>query len=148
MKATVLDEAGKAVILTMGTYGIGVSRVVAAAIEQHHDENGIIWPQAMAPFQLALVALDYHKSERVRTAADQLYQQLQQAGIDVLFDDRKDRAGVLFADMDLIGIPHRLVISERRLEAGTLEYKQRSSGEVKEIELAKAVDFFVGLLTT
>lgn len=141
MRATVLDESGKAVTLTMGTYGIGVSRVVAAAIEQNHDKNGIIWPENMAPFQIALVPIDYHKSYRVREFAESLYKKLQQAGFEVLMDDRKERAGVLFADMDLIGIPHRLVISERRLDAGTLEYKTRNSDDIQEINIDEVITF-------
>lgn len=141
MRATVLDESGKAVTLTMGTYGIGVSRVVAAAIEQNHDKNGIIWPENMAPFQIALVPIDYHKSYRVREFAESLYKKLQQAGFEVLMDDRKERAGVLFADMDLIGIPHRLVISERRLDAGTLEYKARNSDDIQEINIDEVITF-------
>ncbi|MEK7321652.1 MAG: proline--tRNA ligase, partial [Pseudomonadota bacterium] len=105
MNATCLDETGRAVVMTMGCYGIGVSRVVAAAIEQNHDANGIIWPAAIAPFQAVIIPISMHKSTRQQTAAETLYQQLRQAGIDVLFDDRKERAGILFADMDLIGIP-------------------------------------------
>lgn len=141
LEAKVLDETGKAVTLTMGCYGIGVSRIVGAAIEQNHDEFGIVWPTAMAPFQVVLVPIDYYKSYRVKEAAEKLYEQLQQAGFEVLFDDRKERAGVLFADMDLIGIPHRLVISERRLDAGTLEYKERSSGETEELNISQVIDF-------
>jgi prolyl-tRNA synthetase len=123
--ATVLDQNGKAVALKMGCYGVGISRIVAAAIEQNHDGRGIIWPEAMAPYQVALVPLHRHKSHRVREASDKLYAELKDLGVDVLMDDRKERPGVLFADMDLIGIPHRIVISDRGLDAGTVEYKYR-----------------------
>ena len=131
MDATVLDEGGKAVTPLMGCYGIGVSRIVAAAIEQNHDEHGIIWPQAMAPFVVALVPVQMHKSYRVREVAEKLYDDLCAAGIDVLFDDRKERPGVMFADMDLIGIPHRLIVGERGIDAGTLEYKSRTGEEAQ-----------------
>ena len=112
-----------------------------ASIEQHHDEHGIIWPTAMAPFQIALVPMNYHKSQRVREAADQLYKELLSVGYEVLLDDRNERAGVLFADMDLIGIPHRLVLGERGLDAGTIEYKARTSKDVEQIELVELLDF-------
>ncbi len=125
MNATVVDEQGSTVPIIMGCYGIGVSRVVAAAIEQHYDENGIVWPAAMAPFQVALLPLNAHKSQRLRAAAESLYQSLLQTGVDVLLDDREARPGVMFADMDLIGVPHRLVLSERHLDAGQVEYKGR-----------------------
>jgi len=139
MGATVLDEKGKGVALQMGCYGIGVSRIVAAAIEQNHDENGIIWPDSMAPFTLALVPMQMHKSYRVREAAEKLYQELMDNNFDVLFDDRKERPGVMFADMDLIGIPHRLVVSERGLDKGIVEYKARGSGETQELPLKSCV---------
>jgi len=126
MNATVLDENGKSVAMDMGCYGIGVSRLVAAAIEQNHDDSGIIWPAALAPFQIAIVTLNGHKSEPVSAAGEKLYEQLQQAGYDVLLDDRKERPGVKFADLELIGIPHRVVISDRGIEAGTYEYKGRA----------------------
>jgi prolyl-tRNA synthetase len=133
MKATVLDEQGKAVNMFMGCYGIGVSRVVAAAIEQNHDANGIIWPDALAPFQVVLVPMNYQKSARVMQAADALYESFKAAGIDVLLDDRDARPGVKFADSELIGIPHRIVIGERGLDAGTLEYRHRRGAESIEI---------------
>ena len=117
--------------MTMGCYGIGVSRVVAAAIEQNHDDRGILWPSALAPFEVALVPIQYHRSIRLAEAADALYQSLTDAGIQVLFDDRKERPGVMFADMDLIGIPHRLVLSERGLDAGEVEYKARSGADAE-----------------
>jgi prolyl-tRNA synthetase len=141
MNATCLDEGGQTVIMTMGCYGIGVSRVVAAAIEQNYDDNGIIWPDAIAPFQVVLIPMNMHKSERLQTAAVQLYQRLLKAGIDVLFDDRKDRAGVMFADMDLIGIPHRLVFGERGLDKGELEYKHRRDKDAQPIALDEVVNF-------
>lgn len=129
LNATVLDENGKNKTILMGCYGIGVTRIVAAAIEQNHDDRGIIWPTAIAPFQLALLALNSHKSQRLREAAEALYQELQQAGIDVLFDDRNVRPGVMFADMELIGIPHRIVLSERGLDNNEIEYKGRTDSE-------------------
>jgi prolyl-tRNA synthetase len=133
MKATVLDEQGKAVNMFMGCYGIGVTRVVAAAIEQNHDANGIIWPDALAPFQVVLVPMNYQKSARVMEAADKLYEAFNAAGIDVLLDDRDARPGVKFADAELIGIPHRIVVGERGLDAGTLEYRHRRDTESTEI---------------
>lgn len=141
MNATVLDENGKAVVMEMGCYGIGVTRVVAAAIEQNHDSNGIIWPEALAPFTVALVPLNYDKSELVREKADALYAALTSIGIDIFLDDRKERPGVKFADMELIGIPHRLVISERGLNAGTLEYKHRRDAESRDISADDALQF-------
>lgn len=142
MNATVLDVNGKSIIMEMGCYGIGVTRVVAAAIEQNHDDNGIIWPDALAPFTVALVPLNYDKSDTVRAKADELYEQLSRAGIDVLLDDRKERPGVKFADMELIGIPHRVVISERGLGNGMLEYKGRRDSESRDV----AVDEIIPLL--
>jgi prolyl-tRNA synthetase len=133
MKASCLDESGTAVTLTMGCYGIGVSRVVAAAIEQHHDVRGIIWPEAIAPFQVALVPINMHRSERLRQAVDATYEQLTAGGFEVLLDDRKERPGVMFADMELIGIPHRIVMSDRGLDAGTVEYKHRRDHENQDI---------------
>uniref|UniRef100_UPI000B0263FF His/Gly/Thr/Pro-type tRNA ligase C-terminal domain-containing protein n=1 Tax=Marinobacterium profundum TaxID=1714300 RepID=UPI000B0263FF len=133
--ATVLDENGKAKVMDMGCYGIGVSRVVASAIEQNHDAKGIIWPDSIAPFHVALVPLNYDKSDDVKALADRLYQDLQQAGYDVLLDDRKERPGVKFADMELIGIPHRVVISDRGIAAGTLEYKGRRDSENQDIAI-------------
>ncbi|MBB5322470.1 proline--tRNA ligase [Marinobacter oulmenensis] len=143
MNATVLDENGKAAILEMGCYGIGVSRIVAAAIEQNHDDKGIIWPQAIAPFEVAIVTLNGHKSPVVAEAGEKLYEQLRQAGYDVLLDDRNDRPGVKFADIELIGIPHRLVVSERGLGAGTLEYKGRTDEEKQDIPVEEALSFLV-----
>lgn len=125
MGAEILDEQGRNHPIQMGCYGIGVTRIVAAAIEQNHDARGIIWPEALAPFRLVLIPINAHKSQRLREAADALYEQLQAAGYDVLYDDRGLRPGVMFADAELIGIPHRLVISERGLDEGQLEYKGR-----------------------
>lgn len=125
MNCTVLNEAGKNSVMEMGCYGIGVTRVVASAIEQNNDDKGIIWPDAIAPYTLVIVPMNLHKSPRVAEAAEQLYKELQAMGIDVLFDDRNERPGVMFADAELIGIPHRLVIGERGLDAGTIEYKHR-----------------------
>jgi prolyl-tRNA synthetase len=125
LQATVLDEAGKPVVMYMGCYGIGVTRIVAAAIEQNHDAAGIIWPEPIAPFSVVLVPLNAPKSPKVRELAEQLYASLQAAGIDVLLDDRDARPGVKFADAELLGIPHRLVISDRGIEAGKLEYRHR-----------------------
>jgi prolyl-tRNA synthetase len=141
MKATCLDESGQAVELVMGCYGIGVSRVVAAAIEQNHDAKGIVWPAPIAPFQVALVPIHMHKSMRLRDAVENLYKELQEAGLEVLLDDRRERPGVMFADMELIGIPHRIVFSEKGLDAGTLEYKPRVGEEAREIALADAAVF-------
>lgn len=141
MKANCLDENGEATTLLMGCYGIGVSRIVAAAIEQNHDDKGIIWPISIAPFQLALVPIHMHKSQRLREAVMDLYEKFRDAGIDVLLDDRRERPGVMFADMELIGIPHRFVFSERGLDAGTLEYKGRTDAENSDIQLDTAIEF-------
>ncbi len=141
MNATVLDENGKSTVMAMGCYGIGVTRVVAAAIEQNYDDNGIIWPEALAPFNVALVPLNYDKSEEVQAKADELYEALRKAGVDVLLDDRKERPGVKFADMELMGLPHRLVISDRGLKNGTLEYKGRRDSESRDIPVEEALDF-------
>ncbi|QGP55243.1 Proline--tRNA ligase [Piscirickettsia salmonis] len=139
MQATVLDESGKQTVLEMGCYGIGVSRIVAAAIEQNHDEQGIIWPEAMAPFQIVIIGINYNKSAEVKRVADNLYHAMQEQGIDVMLDDRKERPGVLFADADLIGIPHRLVIGERGLKNNQIEYKSRATGNSEEIQLDQAI---------
>ena len=140
MKAACLDENGEAVTLYMGCYGIGVSRIVAAAIEQNHDDRGIIWPGTLAPYQLALIPINAHKSQRLRAAVEDLYQRLVDGGIDVLLDDRKERPGVMFADMELIGIPHRFVFSERGLDNNTLEYKGRRDEQRVDIPLDNAVE--------
>jgi len=135
MNATVLNENGKATIMEMGCYGIGVSRIVASAIEQNHDDKGIIWPLSIAPFQIVLIPLNMHKSELVADKTEALYLQLKQLGIDVFMDDRNERPGFKFADMELIGIPHRIVISDRGLKNGTLEYKGRSDEENQDIAI-------------
>ncbi|MGE4261999.1 proline--tRNA ligase [Shewanella sp.] len=141
MNATVLDENGKSQIMLMGCYGVGVSRIVAAAIEQNHDDRGIIWPDAIAPFKVGILPMNMHKSHRVTDIAEQLYKDLQAAGIEVLFDDRKERPGVMFADMELLGIPHTIVIGDRNIDAGVFEYKNRRTGEKQEIPMAEIVDF-------
>ncbi len=147
MRATVLDEQGREVVMYMGCYGIGVTRVVAAAIEQNHDASGICWPDALAPFQVVLVPLNYDKSADVRAAADQLYADFTAAGVEVLLDDRDARPGVKFADSELIGIPHRIVIGERSLKAGKLEYRHRRAAESTEIALDDPVGFVKAKLT-
>ncbi len=141
MNATVLNEEGRAQVMIMGCYGIGITRVVAAAIEQNNDAKGIIWPQALAPFDIALLPMNMHSSSKVMEKAEQLYAELKAAGFDVLFDDRKARPGVMFADMELIGIPHRIVVSDKGLDAGTLEYKGRKDGENQHIAIGEIVDF-------
>lgn len=140
MNATVLDENGKAVTMTMGCYGIGVSRVVAAAIEQNHDDRGIIWPEAIAPFQLAICPINMQKSQRLRDAVENIYGDLQEMGINVMLDDRGERPGVMFADMELIGIPHRIVLSDRGLDAGTFEYKGRSDADKQDLPLEQLIE--------
>jgi len=141
MGATVLDQNGHERTMVMGCYGIGISRIVAAAIEQNHDQHGIIWPEPMSPAQVALLLLNPKKLPEVTAAAEQLYDDLQRAGIEVLFDDRDARPGVKFADADLIGIPHRLVIGERGLKDGRLEYRHRASGEERQLELGHVLEF-------
>ena len=143
LKATVLDENGKAQVMEMGCYGIGVSRVVAAAIEQNFDDKGIIWPASIAPFDVAIIAMNYDKSEAVRNECERLYQELSAQGLDVILDDRKERPGVKFADCELIGIPHRLVVGDKGLEKGQLEYKSRTAGENQDVPMAEAVDFIL-----
>jgi prolyl-tRNA synthetase len=146
LKAAVLDEAGREVTLLMGCYGIGVTRVLAAAIEQNHDERGIIWPEPLAPFQVALLALNLQQSERVREVADRLYAELSSRGIEVLYDDRDARPGVKFADADLLGIPHRLVVAERGLQAGRLEYRHRRDPESTEFPADEVAAFLAARL--
>ncbi|MBF6649508.1 proline--tRNA ligase [Methylobacter sp. BlB1] len=141
MKADIINEAGKNQTMIMGCYGIGISRVVAAAIEQNHDDKGIIWPDSLAPFQVALCPMNMHKSERLKEASEKLYQDLQAAGIEVLFDDRKVRAGFMFSDMELIGIPHRIVVGDRGLDTGTVEYKARTEQDSQEIPSTEIIDF-------
>ena len=147
MGAVVLDDEGRAVPLVMGCYGIGVTRVVAAAIEQNHDDRGIVWPEAIAPFDVALLPMNMHKSVRLREAAEQLYADLAAAGIDVLFDDRQVRPGVMFADTELIGIPHRVVVGDRGLDNGTVEYRHRRDSESSDVALDNIVHQIQSLTT-
>ncbi|MBC7982742.1 MAG: proline--tRNA ligase [Candidatus Obscuribacterales bacterium] len=148
LKATVLDEQGKAAVMYMGCYGIGVTRVVAAAIEQNHDERGIMWPEPLAPFVVSLIPINMHRSERVRVTTDQLYQTLNAAGIEALYDDRDMRPGVKFADDELLGIPHRFVIGEKSLERGVLEYRNRRAAENVEVPIDDALAFLREQLRT
>jgi len=141
MSATYLDENGQTKVMEMGCYGIGVSRIVGAAIEQGNDERGIIFPKSMAPFEVVVCAIGYDKSETVRVAANKLHDDLQAAGVDVLLDDRGERPGVMFAEADLMGIPHRLVIGERGLAEGSVEYKARIEADAKSVPLASVVEF-------
>jgi prolyl-tRNA synthetase len=140
MNIAFLDEGGKLQTVEMGCYGIGVTRIVAAAIEQNHDARGIIFPAALAPFQVAIVPIGANKSDEVRSVAEQLYQDLNQAGVEVLLDDRDERPGVMFADMDLIGIPYRIVVGERGLKNGELEFKQRREEKAANVRLEQIVE--------
>ncbi|HSD52614.1 MAG TPA: proline--tRNA ligase, partial [Burkholderiales bacterium] len=139
MNATVLDEGGRAVTMLMGCYGIGVTRVVAAAIEQNHDERGIIWPEPIAPFEVTLIPINAQKSPRVRETADRLYEGLCAAGIDVLYDDRDARPGVKFADDELLGIPRRVVVGDKGLERGALELRERRATESSDVPLEQVL---------
>jgi len=141
MNAAIINEAGKNQIMLMGCYGIGISRVVAAAIEQGHDERGIIWPNELAPFQVAICPMNMHKSDRLLETVEKIYRELLDAGIEVLLDDRKVRAGFMFSDMELIGIPHRIVIGDRGLDSGMVEYQGRTEHESREIPFSEIVDF-------
>lgn len=143
MKATVQGEDGRNQVMTMGCYGIGVSRVVAAAIEQNHDDRGISWPDAIAPFQVAILPMNMHKSFRVKELAEELYATLRSHGIDVILDDRKERPGVMFADMELIGVPHNIVIGDRNLDSEEVEYKNRRVGEKQMIKTNEIIDFLL-----
>jgi prolyl-tRNA synthetase len=146
MKASVQGEDGRNQTLTMGCYGIGVTRVVAAAIEQNFDDRGILWPEAIAPFQVAILPMNMHKSYRVQELAEKLYNELRAQGIDVLMDDRKERPGVMFADMELIGIPHTIVIGDRNLDSDDIEYKYRRSGEKQMIKTGDIMNFLVNAI--
>jgi prolyl-tRNA synthetase len=146
MKASVLDEDGRAVTMVMGCYGIGVSRLVAAAIEQNHDERGIIWPAGIAPFEVALVPINLHKSERLRKAVEAMYQTLLDARLEVLYFDTKDRPGVVFNDIELIGIPFRIVMSDRGLDAGTVEFRARTETENIDLPAERVVPELLGRL--
>ena len=143
MKASVSNEAGKNQVMTMGCYGIGISRIVAAAVEQAHDDKGILWSEQLAPFQVALCPMNMHKSVRLKEATEKLYHALLAAGIDVLFDDRKVRAGFMFSDMELIGIPHRIVIGDKSLDANQVEYRARTDSENRFITLDEIVPFLL-----
>ena len=138
--ATVLDQDGRERVLEMGCYGIGITRIVGAAIEQNHDDNGIIWPAPLAPFDVVIVPINMHRSDTVREAAEALYTELAEAGVEVLLDDRDARPGVKFADAELIGIPHRLVVSERGLAAGELEYRHRRDSESRNLKREEALN--------
>lgn len=141
MNATILNEQGDTTHMAMGCYGLGITRVVAATIEQNHDDNGIIWPNAIAPFQIALIPINMRRSQKLRERAQQLYQQLVDASFEVLFDDRNERPGRMFADCDLIGIPHRIVISEKGLDAGIIEYKKRDAAKPIDIKISNIFEF-------
>ena len=146
MNANVIGEDGKAVYMNMGCYGIGVTRIVAASIEQNHDEKGIIFPESIAPFQLVIVPINYNKSSRVRKLADELYEQFMSQGVEVLLDNRKERPGIMFADSELLGIPHRLVISDTHADSGNIEYKSRNEADKIEIEFKSSIDFILAKL--
>ena len=146
MKATVLDESGKAVEMAMGCYGIGVTRVIAAAIEQNHDDKGIIWPASLTPFDVVIVPIGMKKSGRVRQKVQELYDSLLAFGVDVLLDDRDERPGVMFADMELLGIPHRIVIGERGLDKGVAEYFHRNTGEQKDLSFDNLLETLIEMV--
>ena len=146
MSANVIGEDGRSVNMNMGCYGIGVTRIIAASIEQNHDDRGIIFPEAIAPFQLVIVPINYNKSSRVKALADQLYIDCIEKNIDVLLDDRKERPGIMFADSELIGIPHRLVISDTHADNGKIEYKSRKMPDKVEVDFKEVVSFILGKL--
>ncbi len=148
LNANYLDQNGKATTMIMGTYGIGISRIVAAAIEQNYDDRGIIWPTNMAPFELVITPIGYHKSELIKRTCDRLYAAFSDLGIEVLLDDRNERPGIMFADADLIGIPHRLVVGEKSLANRKLEYKERSADEAKEFDAEDVVDMLAARITS
>jgi prolyl-tRNA synthetase len=139
MNCVVLDENGKNIPMEMGCYGIGVTRVIAAAIEQNHDDKGILWPKSMAPFEIAIIPINYQKSEAVCKEADSLYEQLTAEGYEVILDDRKERPGVMFADMELIGVPYIIIIGEKALAEGMVEYENRATLEKTKLPLADAL---------
>ena len=144
MQAKVLNQEGNNVVPIMGCYGMGVTRLVAAVIEQNHDERGIVWPEPLAPFTLHLIALNAQKSDAVRQAVETLYSQALEAGIEVLLDDRDERPGVKFADADLLGIPHRIVVGDRGLQNQVVEYRGRKDQEIKEVPLTAALGMVTG----
>jgi prolyl-tRNA synthetase len=139
MNATYLDESGKPQLMQMGCYGIGVTRILGAAIEQNHDERGIVWPVAIAPFTVVICPIGYDRSAEVRSAADKLHDDLQAAGIDVMLDDRGERPGAMFADWELVGVPHRVVLSDRGLKEGKAEYQGRRDAQASALQLADVV---------
>lgn len=147
MNATYLDETGKPRLMEMGCYGIGVTRILGAAIEQNHDERGIIWPDAMAPFTVVICPIGYDRSEEVRAAADRLHGELQALGVDVMLDDRGERPGAMFADWELIGIPHRVVISDRGLKDGKVEYQGRRDAQATAVAAGEVVAWLQGKLS-
>lgn len=147
MKASCLDSNGKAALMSMGCYGVGVSRIVAAAIEQNNDDRGIIWPDAIAPFQLVITPIGYKKSEKVKAVCDDLYTQLSSLGIEVILDDRNERPGIMFADADLMGIPHRIVVGEKSLDKGQIEYKNRRADSAEDIAQENIMDFLKSALS-
>jgi prolyl-tRNA synthetase len=147
MKATYLDENGKPQLMQMGCYGIGITRILGAAIEQNHDERGIVWPDALAPFTVALCPIGYERSADVRAAADRLHDELRAAGIDVMLDDRGERPGAMFADWELVGVPHRVVISERGLKEGQLEYQGRRDAQAAPVAVLDVVAWLKDKLT-
>jgi len=148
MGATFLDAGGQSQVVEMGCYGIGITRVVAAAIEQNNDAKGIIWPEPLAPFMVAIAAVGYDRSEAVRMAADRLHDELEAAGVEVLLDDRGERPGVMFADIELIGIPHRFTIGDRGLKEGKVEYQGRRDAAARSMAVGEAAAFIRGRLTS
>jgi prolyl-tRNA synthetase len=146
MNATFLDEKGQPQLLQMGCYGIGITRIVGAAIEQNHDARGMIWPQAIAPFALVVCPIGYDRSPAVKEAADALHAALEDAGVDVVLDDRGERPGAMFADWELIGVPHRIVLSDRGLKAGELEYQGRRDAAATNVAATEALAFVKGKL--
>ena len=147
LKATCLDKNGKAAVMPMGCYGIGITRIVAAAIEQNNDERGIIWPAGLAPFEVIITPIGYHKSEAVKQASDELYESLMESDVEVLLDDRNERPGIMFADADLLGIPHRVTIGDRSLKEDSVEYKSRQSDQAETIGKEKIFDFLTSRLS-
>lgn len=146
MNATFLDETGKPALMEMGCYGIGVTRILGAAIEQGHDARGIIWPDAIAPFTVAICPIGYDRSAEVKAAADALHDELLAAGIDVMLDDRGERPGAMFADWELIGVPHRVVLSDRGLKEGQVEYQGRRDEAATKVPAAEVAAFVKGRL--
>ena len=146
MQVKFLDQDSHSKTIKMGCYGLGISRVMAASIEQNHDDKGIIWPLALAPFAVVIVPMSYHKSALVKQYSDQLYQELMSAGLEVLLDDRDERAGVLLNDSELIGIPHRLVIGAKNLEKGVIEYQQRGLDQIEKINTENILSHLLNLI--